>query len=1052
MINLSETLKRCNAKINIKDYTTFSKNRAEGAGGGGISTSVTNSLKTNTTKVAEDNEDDEFMVTRFDHVKPALNVVHIYGRIEGREGGKPPNVMKSWTKILKELRKIESKQEAVLVCGDLNRAVGCGIGGVVGNKSEVSYGGWLVRELIATGDYHMLLNSSLTKGGPWTRVCPATGSPSCLDLSIASSNLLPFVRQVLVDSARMFTPRRAITKDGRITVTFTDHYGVVVDLEMPRSGLEQKSEPQWNTKKPGGWKAFAEAGEKLSKTIQEISEDDGYSSEEVMEKVEQINTKMKWIAFDKTKPKTRKEVVKGVEQSEEEQGKQLLTKQNERMEAEIKKIKAENKGRVTQVYKMRELIAGTKKAAQEANAIVDFRTNELVVSNSEIKQVTLDYCLQVLSNNEPDPRVKELVQYKEIVHNLRMMDKENDYDNEITDEDFFMVLAKFESKKSRSYDFIVNAGIKYKLAIFQLCKRFINKEEFPSSFDITTLIQLPKKGSLLYLDNSRYLHIKEWPARLVEALTVREMKDPIFSAGTKYQIGGCPGQRTQFHLFVIKSLIALRLQPGGRGLVLTILDIIKFFDKQSLVDAMDALYQAKVNPKNYRVWYKLNQNTIIQVKTGAGLSARGLAGQVTGQGGGGAALASALNLDLGLHSYFRGSRDEECYGRIRLQPLSYVDDTARASQDVTTMRAGNTKLACLMMEKQLEIHNLKSGFLIFGTEAFKAASRLDVQESPVMLGKVQINEKITDKYLGDILSSLGLRASVEATVKEREAKIKGSIYELRALTEDFRMQAVGGMQSAIDLYESCIIPSLLSNSGTWTEVGQETINMLDKIQDTFGRVLLSLPKSAQRASLQAALGLVGMKWRVWQEKILLAQAIRNQEEGGLASEILEEQLAMAWPGLGKEVSEICAHLKLPDASRMEIDKETIQKAVRYDHLKAVKSELKGDKLKEMARSDISTRRQYTAWSLAECRMAYRLETRMFICRANMPKLYNRDLICRNCTPEADQGAGGPIEDQDHLEVCSGFSSLWAGLGPLTARARVQYFLRVDHQRRGSRSK
>ena len=51
------------------------------------------------------------------------------------------------------------------------------------------------------------------------------------------------------------------------------------------------------------------------------------------------------------------------------------------------------------------------------------------------------------------------------------------------------------------------------------------------------------------------------------------------------------------------------------------MDIRKFFDKQSLVDAMNTLYQAKVKTKWYRVWYKLNQNTTIQVRTGAGLSA-----------------------------------------------------------------------------------------------------------------------------------------------------------------------------------------------------------------------------------------------------------------------------------------------------------------------------------------------------------------------------------------------------------------------------------------------
>ena len=61
------------------------------------------------------------------------------------------------------------------------------------------------------------------------------------------------------------------------------------------------------------------------------------------------------------------------------------------------------------------------------------------------------------------------------------------------------------------------------------------------------------------------------------------------------------------------------------------------------------------------------------------MTARGLAGPVTSQGGGGAALASALNLDLGLESYFGGSSDEDCYGNVRLQPLTYIDDSIGAA-------------------------------------------------------------------------------------------------------------------------------------------------------------------------------------------------------------------------------------------------------------------------------------------------------------------------------------------------------------------------------------
>ena len=56
---------------------------------------------------------------------------------------------------------------------------------------------------------------------------------------------------------------------------------------------------------------------------------------------------------------------------------------------------------------------------------------------------------------------------------------------------------------------------------------------------------------------------------------------------------------------------------------------------------------------------------------------------------------------------------------------------------------------------------------------------------------------------------------------------------------------------------------------------------------------------------------------------------------------------------------------------------------------------------------------------------------------------------RHITPGAEDGAVGPVEDQDHLEVCPGYGSLWDGLGPMTPRTRVRYFMRVDNKRRRS---
>ena len=66
------------------------------------------------------------------------------------------------------------------------------------------------------------------------------------------------------------------------------------------------------------------------------------------------------------------------------------------------------------------------------------------------------------------------------------------------------------------------------------------------------------------------------------------------------------------------------------------------------------------------------------------------------------------------------------------------------------------------------------------------------------------------------------------------------------------MQSVGGCQSTLDLYEACIVSSLPSNTGTWVEISDEPVKLLDKLQDTFGKVclrfqpLLKVPASGQR--------------------------------------------------------------------------------------------------------------------------------------------------------------------------------------------------------------
>ena len=297
------------------------------------------------------------------------------------------------------------------------------------------------------------------------------------------------------------------------------------------------------------------------------------------------------------------------------------------------------------------------------------------------------------------------------------------------------------------------------------------------------------------------------------------------------------------------------------------------------------------------------------------------------------------------------------------------------------------------------------------------------------------------------MCSEGLKASIQATIKDRTSKVKGSIYKLRSLIKDFRMQVVGGIRAAIDLFESCIVPSLLSNCGTWTGITEQEEKLLDEHQNLFCWAILQVPVSSPRSSLRASFGLVGMKWRVMEAKLHKVQAIRSQEEGGLARDVLEEQLNMGFPGLGQEVSQICREIGLPDASRQEVNKEDISEAIKANHLKILNTEMVGKvKLEELARADTRRAQEYVEWGVEDCRMAYRLQTKMFDCRANMPAKYKRDLECRACRPNTTIGQEIQEETQERIEVCQGYRALWVGLGPLTPLSRVKYFIHVKNQK------
>ena len=310
------------------------------------------------------------------------------------------------------------------------------------------------------------------------------------------------------------------------------------------------------------------------------------------------------------------------------------------------------------------------------------------------------------------------------------------------------------------------------------------------------------------------------------------MKQPLISKLSIYQVGGLPGHSILEHLLTLKTVLA-RMEEIGGGVIFLIMDLISFFDKEDIFDCLKTLETLQVNKKAARMWYLLNVNTKIAVKTAFGMSEEANVGDCIGQGTAGAGLVSAANLDLGLQKNFNTTSNVMYYGNVRAQPLSYQDDVGTLCASIEMAECQATHLTNMLKEKILHAHPDKYGLLLLGSEKFRENIKNSIKNNPIYLDKFKLQTKVCEKYLGQMIKS-DLASSALATVQDRQAKIKGAEMEIKCLIEDFNMQAMGGLVAAWELWERALIPSLLSGAGTWLGDIKEAVKLANQIQNFIG--------------------------------------------------------------------------------------------------------------------------------------------------------------------------------------------------------------------------
>ena len=106
------------------------------------------------------------------------------------------------------------------------------------------------------------------------------------------------------------------------------------------------------------------------------------------------------------------------------------------------------------------------------------------------------------------------------------------------------------------------------------------------------------------------------------------------------------------------------------------------------LDTMHTLNKkANISDKDYRLWYMLNENAKISVRTSVGESYFSTITNSLGQGSFGAALASSLNIGCAVEDTFKGDPSISL-GFVDLNSLILQDDISKMNDKLEDARAG----------------------------------------------------------------------------------------------------------------------------------------------------------------------------------------------------------------------------------------------------------------------------------------------------------------------------------------------------------------------------
>ena len=430
---------------------------------------------------------------------------------------------------------------------------------------------------------------------------------------------------------------------------------------------------------------------------------------------------------------------------------------------------------------------------------------------------------------------------------------------------------------------------------------------------------ISKPGSVLEMNNKRGLFITEVVSKVYEKVLKNRNEVKLNNYISEFQTGGKKGTSTVDNHIILSEIIRKNRKMGKKTYIVYG-DAVKCFDKLWLKDSLVELFNAGYSPQDIQMIHLLNKNTEVTVVTPSGVTKKLHVGEIVKQG-----TVLGPNLCCVVTDQVNNIGEEQTgsIGNQRIGILVFVDDVMSAG-DAEDARCCIRNLREMETKKKFTFGLKKTNYMVLNTGK-------EVEE--------EINEKVKGgtvsktgeyKYVGLWVSEKG---DCELHISKKAQKIKGEVVALKSIAN---YHNTGGtfVNVRLELYESCIVHSLLYNLEGWNSISKAELKSLEQIQLTTLCSLLNLPKTTPYIGLLNEIGIWRIEEKLMYRKIMLYHNIHNSPDTRLVKRIVEEQQQM------EEKDTFYGNVE-EMANTLKIQMETIRQLTKSQLKKLVKSQITG---------------------------------------------------------------------------------------------------------------